>query len=121
MNIRRDAANGQGNEDNNDKSGNDADNLPTDNTTNIITGDFSTVVHGGVGGTLTFGANAGANGHPVFATDGVTQITSIGEKVVYELHGANDIWGITVPQHEGECERTVLFSISIRMANSRSR
>ena len=102
-------ANGDGNEDNNDKSNNDADNLPTDNTTNIITGDFSTIVHGGVGGPLTFGANAGANGHAVFAADGVTQITSIGEKVVFELHGANEIWGVTVPQHEGESERTVFI------------
>ena len=95
---RPQVANGDGNEDNNDKSNNDADNLPTDNTTNIITGDFSTIVHGGVGGPLTFVANAGANGHAVFAADGVTQITSIGEKVVYELHGANEIWGVTVPR-----------------------
>ena len=102
-------ANGDGNEDNNDKSNNDADNLPTDNTTNIITGDFSTIVHGGVGGPLTFVANAGANGHAVFAADGVTQITSIGEKVVYELHGANEIWGVTVPQHEGKSERTIFI------------
>ena len=102
-------ANGDGNEDNNDKSNNDADNLPTDNTTNIITGDFSTIVHGGVGGPLTFVANAGANGHAVFAADGVTQITSIGEKVVYQLHGANEIWGVTVPQHEGESERTIFI------------
>ena len=107
--VAEDVANGEGNEDNNDKSSNDADNLPTDNTTNIITGDFSTIVHGGVGGPLTFGANAGANGHAVFAADGVTQITSIGEKVVYELHGANEIWGVTVPQHEGESERTVFI------------
>ncbi len=45
---------------------------------------------------FTFFVNNGAGRRSRSSPNGV-QITSIGDKVVWEQHGPNEIWGVTVP------------------------
>ncbi|HET9717721.1 MAG TPA: DUF5801 repeats-in-toxin domain-containing protein, partial [Pseudolabrys sp.] len=97
-------ASGNGNEDTNDVAGDN--HLPPPGNDQDVFGDFTrtqkefsgnfdSIVLGGEP-PHTYGANPAADGQPVLAENGV-QITSLGDKVIYEVQGPNDIWAVTVP------------------------
>ena len=101
----RTSAAGNGNEDTNDVAG---DNLsaPPGNDEDIhgdyaitqkqFSGELAGLLDPSSGAPFTFFANGAADGEPVL-TEGGVQITSIGDKVVWEVQGPNEIWGVTVP------------------------
>src|SRR5215475_6420023 len=84
---------GNGNEDTGSASGDDHDSSGNENaTTQILSGSLAGLVTGG-DLPITFLTHDTANGRPVTADDGVTQITSIGELVVYKVISATEIDG----------------------------
>jgi hypothetical protein len=106
--IREPNAAGQGNEDNNDVSGNDADNLPVDNTTNAISGSFASLVSGG-DPPITFLANNAADGTVVKDADG-NDVKSIGEVVKYVFVSDTEIQGWAF---DGDFQDRLVFTLNI--------